>query len=374
MKKILFILFTLFIGVNLFAQTPKKELYRYHNYIFIDNDTVATRAYARGSGGGGGGGGVTAANLPLRISGSTVSADTSTAFAVALSTVQRLYKLKDSILGLIPTGTSYIQNQNSAAQSSSNFWISGNGRIQGKLLIAAVGYNPQSSLAKLEIDSNVLIYGAHSDATSNILELRAANTGARYLFRADGLLLMNGYTTAPSVQSNTTFYNYRTVTGNDDAGSQVWTRYNSGTPYAYIQATQSASTVGTAGYQFHTSNSGSDVVALQIEANGQVKTPIGLQISGSLATKYTSTATGITLDETHQTVEVTATGQTITLPTAASITGRIYTIKLTASGSCTVATTSSQNIDASTTYSLASQYKYVTVMSNGSNWIVIANN
>ncbi|WP_214275388.1 hypothetical protein, partial [Escherichia coli] len=80
------------------------------------------------------------------------------------------------------------------------------------------------------------------------------------------------------------------------------------------------------------------------------------------------------LDQTNYVVNVTATGRTITLPDAASIEGRIYTIKLTASGSCTVATTSSQTIDASTTYSLASQYKYVTVMSDSSNWIVIANN
>lgn len=99
-----------------------------------------------------------------------------------------------------------------------------------------------------------------------------------------------------------------------------------------------------------------------------------LQISGSFAKKYNSTATGITLDGTYDVVEVTATGQTITLPTAASITGRVYTIKLTASGSATVGTTSSQTIDGSTTYSLSAQYKYVTVMSNGSNWIIIANN
>lgn len=98
------------------------------------------------------------------------------------------------------------------------------------------------------------------------------------------------------------------------------------------------------------------------------------EVAGSFGLKYTSTATGITLDQTHCVVEVTATGQTITLPTAVGITGRVYTIKLTASGSCTVATTSSQNIDAATTYSLASQYKYVTVQSNGSNYIVIANN
>lgn len=99
-----------------------------------------------------------------------------------------------------------------------------------------------------------------------------------------------------------------------------------------------------------------------------------LEVNGSFAAKLTSTATGITLDSTHHTVVVTATGQTITLPTAASITGRIYTVKLSASGSGTVATTSSQTIDGATTYSLSAQYKYVTVQSDGSNWHIIANN
>lgn len=99
-----------------------------------------------------------------------------------------------------------------------------------------------------------------------------------------------------------------------------------------------------------------------------------LQVSGSFASKYNATATGITLDGTYGTVNVTATGQTITLPTAASITGRVYTIKLTASGSATVATTSSQTIDGATTYSLSAQYKYVSVQSDGANWMIISNN
>jgi len=99
-----------------------------------------------------------------------------------------------------------------------------------------------------------------------------------------------------------------------------------------------------------------------------------LQSGGSFATKYVSKSGNYTLTISEQCVEVTATGLTMTLPTAVGIDGRIYTIKLTASGSSTIATTSSQTIDGSTTYSLSAQYKYVTVMSNGSNWIVIGNN
>ena len=90
--------------------------------------------------------------------------------------------------------------------------------------------------------------------------------------------------------------------------------------------------------------------------------------------RYVSTATSLTADEHHSTIDVTATGQTITLPTAVGLIGRSYTIKLSGAGTGTVATTSSQTIDGSTTYSLLAQYKYVTVKSTGANWIVIGNN
>lgn len=99
-----------------------------------------------------------------------------------------------------------------------------------------------------------------------------------------------------------------------------------------------------------------------------------LNTAGSFAVKYTATAVDLTLSASHSFVNVTATGKTITLPTATTCQGRIYTIKLTASGSGTVATTSSQTIDGSTTYSLSAQYKYVTVISDGSNWLITANN
>jgi hypothetical protein len=52
----------------------------------------------------------------------------------------------------------------------------------------------------------------------------------------------------------------------------------------------------------------------------------------------------------------------------------MYTIKNSGAGVITLGTTSSQTIDGSTTYSLGSQYKYVVVVSNGSSWIVVANN
>lgn len=66
---------------------------------------------------------------------------------------------------------------------------------------------------------------------------------------------------------------------------------------------------------------------------------------------------------------------TITLPTAVGIPGAVYVIKNTdASHTVTIATTSSQTIDGVTSKTLAAQYKYMTVISDGVNWNIIANN
>lgn len=119
--------------------------------------------------------------------------------------------------------------------------------------------------------------------------------------------------------------------------------------------------------------------------SGVLETIVGNQLKYSTSTtansrgfvelgRIISTASGLTADATHNTIVLSATGQTITLPTAVGIQGRIYTIKISASGSATVATTSSETIDGSTTYSLSAQYKYVTVQSDNVNWMIIANN
>ena len=69
-------------------------------------------------------------------------------------------------------------------------------------------------------------------------------------------------------------------------------------------------------------------------------------------------------------VNFTATSLTATLPTASGITGQIFIIKNTSAGSLTIATTSSQTIDGAAPTSLPTN-SALTVMSNGSNWIII---
>lgn len=61
---------------------------------------------------------------------------------------------------------------------------------------------------------------------------------------------------------------------------------------------------------------------------------------------------------------------TATLPTAVGNTNK-YSIKRTGAGDVTVATTSSQTIDGSTTFVLDILYMSVDVVSDGANWVVV---
>ena len=65
---------------------------------------------------------------------------------------------------------------------------------------------------------------------------------------------------------------------------------------------------------------------------------------------------------------------TITLPTAASISGKVYIVKKidSTANSVIIATTSSQTIDGNTTRTFTSQYTGAQVQSDGSNWYILA--
>jgi hypothetical protein len=96
-----------------------------------------------------------------------------------------------------------------------------------------------------------------------------------------------------------------------------------------------------------------------------------LQVSGSIALAYNARTSNYTIAASDYLIDCTSGTFTVTLPTAASITGRCYKIKNSGAGVITVATTSSQTIDGLTTQSLSVQYAMIEVMSNGTNWIII---
>lgn len=64
---------------------------------------------------------------------------------------------------------------------------------------------------------------------------------------------------------------------------------------------------------------------------------------------------------------------TVTLPTASGNTGLQFVVKRLNSGSnaVTVATAGGQTIDGASTVSLSSQYEFITLVSDGSNWFLI---
>lgn len=67
---------------------------------------------------------------------------------------------------------------------------------------------------------------------------------------------------------------------------------------------------------------------------------------------------------------------TITLPLAADVTGRAFTIKKVDSSAniVTVDANGAETIDGTTTFDLAFQYDYVKLLSDGTEWFIISNN
>lgn len=126
-------------------------------------------------------------------------------------------------------------------------------------------------------------------------------------------------------------------------------------------------------------NNGTAVI--EILGNGKTgfgaTTPHSRVQTTSFATAYVAKTALYTLTDADHTVEVTSGTHTQTLPTAVGIAGRIYAITNSGSGTVTVGTTSSQtfvNVTATPTTLSLTQFKFVQVQSNGTNWLVISQN
>lgn len=133
-------------------------------------------------------------------------------------------------------------------------------------------------------------------------------------------------------------------------------------------------------YQFYTSAAGAVGLRMILHSVGMgVGTAAlahsRLQVAGPLAPAYASTSVDLTLDNTHSTVAVDTSGgnRIITLPTAAGIAGRIYTIKRITAGAntLTVDANGAQTIDGALTVLLPTQWDVVRVQSDGANWLII---
>lgn len=95
----------------------------------------------------------------------------------------------------------------------------------------------------------------------------------------------------------------------------------------------------------------------------------GIRTNGFTKALVTKTS-AYTLTSADHVVVATSGTWNATLPTAASVAGKEFVVKNSGSGTVTVTTTASQTIDGQPTFPLL-QYESLTVISNGSNWVVI---
>lgn len=93
------------------------------------------------------------------------------------------------------------------------------------------------------------------------------------------------------------------------------------------------------------------------------------------STVVASTKTGVTTIDATATVwpcDTSGGDFTITLPSAVGISGRVYVIKqVGASGTLTIDGNGAETIDGAANKTLATQYASYTLVSNGSNWLII---
>ena len=162
---------------------------------------------------------------------------------------------------------------------------------------------------------------------------------------------------------------------NDVTGVEI---YNSGTGVTakwdvYIPASGST--------DLRIKNNGTDRITIQNDGDVGIGTtsPVsGLDVQSSMGYKVNTITSATTLDNTHNVVLCNTGPYTVTLPAAASNTGRVYYIKNddVDGDVITIDGNASETINGSATYSLESYNHVVQIISDGTNWHVIeeANN
>lgn len=152
-----------------------------------------------------------------------------------------------------------------------------------------------------------------------------------------------------------------------------WVIYGSATAYSLVP---NADNVYDLGGNPGTGNIARNIYGYQMHLGGSVAPVSTLDVSGSAGFNISSTSTDITLDITHHTILVDASGanRTITLPAASGCTRRTYVIKKSDSSgnSVTIDGNASETIDGATTKTVNTQYSGWEIHGNGTAWSIIA--
>jgi len=95
------------------------------------------------------------------------------------------------------------------------------------------------------------------------------------------------------------------------------------------------------------------------------------QMTGGTTLNYVAKTAIYTASATDYVINCTSGTFTVSLPTAVGITGRVYVVKNSGTGTTTLDPAGTETIDDAPTVALATQYQSIMVMSNGANWIII---
>lgn len=285
------------------------------------------------------------------------------------------------------TGKSLVLKSN----TTEKFSVAADGTITASNKIVSVTdpTSAQDAATKAYVDAQVSAGTPDADATTKgKLRLTGNLSGTATTPTVTGVSDTNGVNILASI-AVASATNYFTMT-NANAGSPVFGVAGSDTNIGFQIKSKGTGVIALRPGSNSTSNlsmqdsSGNAILRVdtsnsRVSIGATAAAPTStLMINGSVSTPIASKTGAYTLVITDNTIKGDATGGafSLTLPTAVGIDGREYVLKKVDSSinAVTVATTSSQTIDGSTTYSLLTQYKYVRVKSDGANWMVIGGN
>lgn len=253
------------------------------------------------------------------------------------------------VLVLVWNGTDWVGNASSTAYTPTDATISTKGIVKLAQSLGGTADLPYV-LNLVDTNGNKIIDGVTTASAVNYINATNAAT-----------------TNAPVLQSAGSDTNIGVTLKSKGTGRVVIQAGGSSTTAIQVQSSGGSSIV----------NIDSTNSRMSVGLNATTPTST-LQIIGSFALPIRTVTANTTATATDHTIlgDTTSAAFQLTLPTAVGITGRMYTLKRTNSGAnnLTVGTTSSQTIDGSTTYVMTTQYKYITVQSDGANWVIIANN
>ena len=252
----------------------------------------------------------------------------------------------------LTSGSVLFSNGTTIAQKNANlYWDNTNNRL-------GIGTNAPTTLFQL---------------TQSNTDYTNTNGAGSHIYMTNPATL-NGQNVVASFINGAMVAKWRT----DSQGNISWVAGSTGSHNFYTKGDFSTGQI-----QMQIFNGGNVQIASSPVGGQNSDAGFKLDVQGTFKstgryTAYVSKTGAYTATTTDEIISADATSAAfqITLPTAVSKTGQVYTIKRANAGvnTVTVGTTSSQTIDGSTTYSLIAQYKFVTVVSNGANWLIIANN